>query len=97
LVDAVADVLQQDRLAGARRSDDQRPLPAAQRRQQIHHPRGQRLGPFSSLNHWFGVDRRQLVERLDVHVFVGRHAVDVGDLAQPRALLRGPAGPCRGS
>ena len=36
------------------------------------------------------VDRRLGVERLDVEVFVRRHAVDVGAFAEPRPLL--PAG-----
>ena len=39
---ALADVLEQDRLAGARRGDDQRPLAFAERREQIHDARGDR-------------------------------------------------------
>ena len=38
--DAVADVLEEDRLARSRRGDDQRPLALAQGRQQVHHPGG---------------------------------------------------------
>ena len=53
--DAEADVLQEDRLAGSRRGDDQRPLAFAQRRQQVHHPGGQRLGPVSSLSQYSGL------------------------------------------
>ena len=34
-----------------------------------------------------GIDRRQLVEGLDVEVFFGLHAVDVDDFLQPRPLL----------
>ena len=44
-------------------------------------------GPGFQPQPLLGVDRRQLVERLDVEVVVGRHAVDVENLAQPRALL----------
>ena len=85
--DRLADVLQQDRLAGSRRGDDQGPLALAQRRQQVHHPGGQRLGPGFQLQPVFGVDRRQLVEGLDVAVVFGRHAVDVDDFLEPRPLL----------
>ena len=84
--DAQADVLQEDRLAGARRGDDQGPLAFAQRRQQVHHAGGQRLGADFQLQPVLGVDGRQLVEGLDVLVVVGRHAVDVEDFPQPRAL-----------
>ena len=83
---AVADVLQQDRLAGARRGDDQRPLALAERREQIHHAgRDRRLARFE-LEPLFGIDRRQLVERFDLDVVVGRHAVDVEDFLEARAL-----------
>ena len=58
--DRLADVLQQDRLAGARRSDDQGPLALAQRREQVHHARGERLRAGFQLQPCFGVDRRQL-------------------------------------
>jgi hypothetical protein len=83
----LADVLEHDRLAAAGRRDDQGPLAAAQRREQIHHARGQRHRPGLQAKPFVRVDRRFGVERLDVEVFLGRHAIDVGDLAQPRALL----------
>ena len=41
--DRLADVLQQDRLAGPRRGDDQGALPLAERREQVHHAGGDRL------------------------------------------------------
>ena len=85
--DALADVLQEDRLAGSRRGDDQRPLALAQRREQVHHPRRQRLGAGFQLQPGLGIDRRQLVEGLDVAVVLGRHAVDV-------ERSRAAAGPC---
>ena len=44
-------------------------------------------GPTSSFSQYSGIDRRQFVEALDVLVIVGRHAVDVGDFAEPGALL----------
>ena len=44
-------------------------------------------GPVSSLQPGLGIDGRQLVEGLDVAVVFGRHAVDVDDFPQPRALL----------
>ena len=93
---AVADVLDQDRLAGARRGDDQRPLALAERREQIHHARGDRLLAGFQLEPFFGIDRRQLVERFDFRVVVGRHAVDVERSPSAAGPGRGDAaGPCR--
>ncbi len=54
--DGVGDVLQQHRFAGPRRSDDQRPLPLADRRQQVHHPHRDGLRPGFELD---------LLERID--------------------------------
>ena len=42
--DGVGDVLKECRLAGARRSDDQTALALAERRHQIHDPRGVTIG-----------------------------------------------------
>ena len=83
---AVADVLDEDRLAGARRGDDQRPLALAERREQVHHARGDRRLAGFQLEPFFGVDRRELVERFDFDVVVGHDAVDVEDFLEARAL-----------
>ena len=45
--------------------------------------------PVSSLQPLFGIDRRELVERFDVDVVFRRHAVDVEDFLEPRALAAG--------
>ena len=84
---AVADVLQHDRLAAAGRSDDQGPLASAQRREQIHDPGGHRLRPGLQAKPGLGIDGRELVEGLDFAVLLGRHAVDIGDFPQSRSLL----------
>ena len=61
---ALADMLQQNGLAGPRRGDDQRPLAFAQRREQIHHPGADRLGAGFQTEPLLGRDRRQTVETL---------------------------------
>ncbi len=84
--DAVADMLNEDRLAGTRRGDDQRALALAQRRQQIHHARGDGLLAGFEAEPFFRIDGRELVERFDFRVVVGRDAIDIEDFFQAWAL-----------
>ena len=84
---AMADVLQQNRLTGPWRSDDQRTLTFAQRREQVHNPGRHWLRAGLQTEPGLGIDRRELIKRLDVLIFLGRHAVHVDDFAKPRALL----------
>ena len=63
-----------------------RPLAPAQRREQIHDAGRDRLLARFQLEPLLGVDRRQFVERLHLEIVVGRHAVDVEQFLQPRAL-----------
>ena len=63
--DRVGDVLQDDRLAGARLRDDQRALAFAERRDEIDDPRRQVLvGRILDLHlePLVGIERRQVVE-----------------------------------
>src|SRR5438876_5904260 len=60
--DAVRDVLQHHRLAGARRGDDEPALPLADRREQIDGARGVLLWVELEAQVLVGVERRQVVE-----------------------------------
>ena len=60
------------------------PLPSGVK--QIHDARGDRRLACFQLEPLFRIDRRQLVERLDLDVVFGSHAVDIEQLLQPRAL-----------
>ena len=83
----MADVLQHDRLAAARRCHDQGALAFAQGSQQIHDAGGQRLGAGLQLEPLLGVDGSQLIESLDLGIVFRRHAVDILDNAEPGSLL----------
>ena len=89
----VGDVLQQHRLAGARRSDDQSALALADRRQQIHHAAGVVFARRFELQPLVGIERRQVVEEDLVARFLRRLEVDRVDFDQrevPLAFLRRP-------
>ena len=86
--DGLGDVLQQDGLAGARRGDDQAALPLADRRQQVHDARGQRLAAGFQPDLLVRIDGGEVVEIAAAELF-GRLALDLFDPSQPRppALL----------
>jgi len=79
--DALTDMLHHDRLTASRRRDNQRPLSFTHRCQQIHHARGQRHCSCLKRVPLLGVDRRQLIERLDLWVFLWIKAINIGQLA----------------
>jgi len=84
LDDRLGDVLQQDRLAGARLGNDQAALSLADRRQQVHDARGQRFRPGFQDDLLVRVDRRQLV-KISTRVLVRRPALDLFDAKEARA------------
>ena len=91
--DAVGDVLQQHRLAGARRRDDQAALPLADRHHQVHDARRQVVGRGLELDALLRVERRQVLEEHPLADAIGRLEVDRLDLDQREvalALLRLP-------
>ena len=86
LRDGGGDLLEQDRLARPRRRDDQAALALADRREQVHDPHPQRLGAGLQADPLVGVDGRQVVEAAEAEVLLGRPALDLGQLGQPRRL-----------
>ena len=84
----LGEMLQQYRLASPRRRHDQATLPFADRREQIHHARRQRLLAELQLNALMWIDRRHLVE-VALHELVGRQPLDGRDIfeARPAAAL----------
>ena len=80
-------VLQQHRLAGARRSDDQAALAFADRGKQVHHPAADVLADGLQLDALLRIQRRQVVEQNLVARFFGRLEVDRFDLDQREVLL----------
>jgi hypothetical protein len=91
LGDAVGDTLQQHRLAGPRRRDDQAALTLAERRQQVHHPARQ-VGVLGLERELFlRIERRQVLEEDLLLRLLWRLEVDRFDLDQgkvPLAVLR---------
>ena len=85
--DGLRHLLQEHGLARARRGHDQRPLALAERREQIHHTSRDRLLAGFETEPCLRVDRRQLVEHLDVDILVGRQALHFMDLSDPWPLL----------
>ena len=85
--DRVGDVMQQGRLAGARRRDDQTALAHAERRHQIHDPRGVTIGHGFELDPLVRVDRRQLFERPQALIFRRLVVVDLEQPGQLRAAI----------
>ena len=91
--DAVGDALQQHRLAGARRRDDQAALALAERRQQVHHAARQVLAVGLELDALLRVERREVLEEDLLARLLGRLEVDRLDLDQREvalAVLRRP-------
>ena len=85
--DAVGDVLQQHRLAGARRRDDQAALPLADRDHQVHDARRQVVGRGFELDALLRVERRQVLEEHAIADAIGRLEVDRLDLDQREVAL----------
>ena len=80
--DGVRQVLQQHRLAGTRRSDDQAALAFAHRRQQVHDAGADVFAHRLQLDPLLRIQRRQVVEEDLVARFFGRLEVDGFDLDQ---------------
>ena len=85
--DGVGDALQQHRLTGARRGDDQAALALADGRQQIHHAAGVIVADGFQLEPLVGIQRRQVVEEDLVAGFLGRLEVDGIDFDQREVAL----------
>ncbi len=80
--DGVSDGLQQHRLTGARRSDNQAALAFADRRQYIHDPAADVLANRLHLDALLRIERREVVEQDLVAGFFRRLEVDGFDLDQ---------------
>ena len=80
-------LLQEHGLAGARRCHDQRPLPLAKRRQQIHHAGRDRLLAGFKTQPRLRIDRRELIEGLDAGILVGRQPLHFLNFTDPWPLL----------
>ena len=85
--DRVGDGLQQHRLAGARRRDDQAALAFAERRQQIHDAGADVLAHRLQLDALLRIKRREVVEEDLVARLFGRLEVDGFDLDQREIFL----------
>ena len=85
--DRLRDALQQHRLAGARRRDDQAALALADRRHQVHDARRQVVGGRLELEALLRIERRQVLEEQLVARLVGRLEVDRLDLDQREVAL----------
>src|SRR5205807_882571 len=84
------DILQQHRLAGLRRGDDQAALALANRRDQVDGARGQILGGAVAafeLQTLGRMERRQVLEQHLVARALGRIEVDLADLQQREIAL----------
>ncbi len=79
--DRVRHLVQDDRLAGLRRGDDQGALPLADRHRQIHHAGGEHVPVGLQAQPLLGVEGGRAVE---VRPRAGRAAVDGGDLQVDR-------------
>ena len=91
--DRLRDVLQQHRLAGARRRDDEAALALADGRHQVHDARRQVVGGRLEPQALLRIERRQVLEEELVARLVGRFEVDRFDLDQREvalAVLRRP-------
>ena len=85
--DAVGDRLQQHRLAGLRRRNDQTALPAANRRHQIEQPGGEDVWRRFEVDQLQGKDRGQRVERWAPARRLRIDAIDGLDAQQAEELL----------
>ncbi len=93
LGDAVGDALQEHRLAGARRRDDEAALALAERRQQVHHASRQVLRIGLEVDLLLRVERREVLEEDLLLGLLRRLEVDRLDLDQREvalAVLRRP-------
>ena len=81
------DALQEHRLAGARRRDDQAALPLPDRRHQVHHAARQVVGLRLELALLLRVERREVLEEQLVAGLLGRLEVDGLDLDQGEVPL----------
>ena len=81
------DVLQEHRLAGPRRRDDQATLPAADRRHQVHDASREIVGCGLEDEAFQRVERRKVLEEQLVARLVGRLEVDRLDLDQGEVPL----------
>ncbi len=87
LRDRLRDALEQHRLAGARRRDDQAALAVADRRHQIHHAARQVVGRRLEHEALLRIERRQVLEEQLVARLLGRLEVDRLDLDQREVAL----------
>ena len=85
--DAVGDVLQQHRLAGSRRRDDEAALPLADRDHQVHDARGEVVGRRFEVDAVLRIERRQVLEEDLLARLLGRLEVDRLDLDQREVAL----------
>ena len=85
--DRIGDVLEQRRLAGARRRDDQAALAFAERRHQIHDPRRVTIGHGLELDPLVRIDRGQLFEGPKVLILGRLVVVDLEQTGQLRAAI----------
>ncbi len=83
---AGADVLNEDRFAGARRCHDERALAFSERREEVHHAGADRLLARFELEPFFGVDGCEVVERLYIDVVIWWEAIDIENFFEARAL-----------
>ena len=87
LRDRLRDALQQHRLAGARRRDDQAALALADRRHQVEHASREQIGRRFEDEPLLRIERRQVLEEQLVARLVGRLEVDRFDLDQREVPL----------
>jgi hypothetical protein len=85
--DGVGDGLQQHRLAGTRRGDDETALALAYGRQQIHDAAANIFADGFHLHPLLGIERREVVEQDFVARLFGRLEVDRLDLHQREIFL----------
>ena len=81
-MDAAGDVLEEDRLAGARGGDDQPALAEADGGEDVDDPAGDLGGVVLELEHGRGVERGRVIERGGLAVFIDGPALDRFDLAE---------------
>jgi hypothetical protein len=89
--DRLSDVLEEHRLAGARRCDDEAALSLADRRHQIHDARGHVVAAVFEPDRLLRIERRQVLEEQLLACLVRRLEVDRFDLDQrevPLTVLR---------
>ena len=85
--DRLRDVLQQHRLAGARRRDDEAALALADRRHEIHDARREVLGRRLELHPLLRIERREVLEEELLARLIRRLEVDRLDLDQREVAL----------